>query len=136
MCENIDTVLFVQNLMKKYDVGFILITKQNKLLGIITDRDLVCDMAKDTDTIEKYANLNIVTIEETEAIENALKKMKENKIKRLVVTNKNKVTGVLSLSDILQTNTNNELLLETLREIYAINRNDNYFDIDIHDFPL
>ena len=135
-CDTDDNVLFVSNLMKEYDVGFILIMKNNKLHGVVTDRDLICDFAEGTTSIEHYANTNILTINEDESIENALKVMKENKVKRLVITNNKKVTGVLSLSDIYNSGIDSKSILEALKQIYAINRNEGYFDVDVHDFLL
>lgn len=136
ICDPDDNILFVSNLMNVWDVGFVLIMKNNKLYGVVTDRDLVCDMANQLSQIKSYATKNVITIDQNKDIVDALKLMKKHKIKRLVVTNKDKVTGVLSLSDLLMTNENKDLIFDTIKCIYEINRNDNHFDVDVHDFPL
>ena len=135
-CEPDDNILFVSNLMNIWDIGFIVIVDKNKLYGVVTDRDLVCDMANQLSTIKNYAHTNVVTIAEKKSIESALELMKKHKIKRLVITNHDKITGVLSLSDLLNSNVNEKLLLNTIKEIFAINRNQNNFNSHVHDFPL
>lgn len=135
-CDPDDNILFVSNLMNAWDVGFVLIMEKDKLYGVVTDRDLVCDMANQLSQIKSYATKDVITINEEKSIEDALQLMKKHKIKRLVVTNKENITGVLSLSDVLQTNQNNEMILDTIKTIYKINRNDNYFNANVHDFPL
>ena len=135
-CAPDDNILFVSNLMNVWDVGFILIMDKNKLYGVVTDRDLVCDMANQLSQIKSYATKKVITINQNESLEKALKLMKKHKIKRLVVTDQNKVVGVLSLSDFLNTDIDKDLLLDTIKTIYQINRNENKFDTDVDDFPL
>ncbi|MCI9110838.1 MAG: CBS domain-containing protein [Bacilli bacterium] len=135
-CNPDDNILFVSNLMNAWDIGFILIMEKDKLFGVVTDRDLVCDMANQLSQIKSYATKNVITIEEDKDIKDALKLMKKNKIKRLVVTKDKDITGVLSLSDIFQLDDYQNEILDTIKTIYEINRNDNYFNADVNDFPL
>lgn len=135
-CDPDDNILFVSNLMNAWDVGFILIMEKDKLYGVVTDRDLVCDMANQLSQIKSYAAKKVITIDEDKNIEEALKLMKKHKIKRLVITKNKNVSGVLSLSDILKIDEYNNEVLDTIKTIYEINRNDNYFNADVHDFPL
>ncbi len=135
-CTPDDSVLFVSNLMKVWDVGFILITDEDKLYGVVTDRDLVCDMATGLSKIKSYATENVITINENKEVEEAMRLMKKHKIKRLVVTKDQKLSGVLSLSDILQSKANKDLILETIETIYKINRNQNLYEAKVDDFPL
>jgi len=135
-CDPDDNILFVSNLMNAWDVGFILIMEKDRLYGVVTDRDLVCDMANQLSQIKSYASKNVITIDEDKDTKDALKLMKKHKIKRLVVSKDKKVTGILSLSDILNIDEDSEMILDTIKTIYEINRNDNYFNADVHDFPL
>lgn len=135
-CDPDDNILFVSNLMNAWDIGFVLIMENDDLYGVVTDRDLVCDMANQLSQIKSYASKKVITIDEDKEIEDALELMKKYKIKRLVITNKKEVTGVLSLSDILNTNVDPKLILDTIKTIYEINRNDNYFNANVNDFPL
>ena len=135
-CAPDDNILFVANLMNVWDVGFILVMDDTNLLGVVTDRDLVCDMANELSKISSYANTKVIKIDENSSLEDALKLMKKHKIKRLIVTNNDNVSGVLSLSDILTTKTNPHLILDTIKAIFEINRNENNEDTDVGDFPL
>ena len=135
-CAPDDNILFVANLMNVWDVGFILVMDDTNLLGVVTDRDLVCDMANELSKISSYANTKVIKIDENSSLEDALKLMKKHKIKRLIVTNNDNVSGVLSLSDILTTKTNPNLILDTIKAIFEINRNENNEDTDVGDFPL
>lgn len=135
-CDPDDNILFVSNLMNAWDVGFILIMEKDKLYGVVTDRDLVCDMANQLSQIKSYASKKVITIDEEKDVIDALKLMKKHKIKRLVITNNKDITGVLSISDILNTDEYEKEVLDTIKTIYEINRNENYFNADVHDFPL
>ena len=75
-----------------------------------------------------------------QAINNDLTKeaidlMKKHKIKRLLVKKNNKLVGVLSLSDLLNTVDNN-ILIETYKTIFSINRNTDKYLTDIDEFEL
>ena len=131
-----DNVLYVCNRMKENDVGFILIMDGNKLYGVITDRDIVCDLADGEMPIKEFANTNVVSVSMDEDASRALEIMKREKVKRLVVTSDENIVGVVSLSDIYNSDVSSNEILEVLKEIFAINRNDEDFDIDIGDFIL
>ena len=82
-CDPDDNILFVSNLMNAWDVGFILIMEKDKLYGVVTDRDLVCDMANQLSQIKSYASKKVITINEDKDVIDALKLMKKHKIKIL-----------------------------------------------------
>ena len=131
-----DNVLYVCNKMKENDIGFILIMNGNKLYGVITDRDIVCDLAEGNMPIREFANTNVVSVDMNKDVYKAIDIMKKKKVKRLVITYDRNVVGVLSLSDIYNSDIPSEIILEALKEIFAINRNDEDFDTDVHDFIL
>lgn len=136
VCEPDDNILFVSNLMNVWDVGFVLIMQNGKLYGVVTDRDLVCDMANQLSHVKSYASQKVITIDKNEDVLSALKLMKTHRIKRLVITDGENVVGVLSLSDIFETDISADVILDALKSIYKINRNINRFDTDVSDFPL
>ena len=59
-CSPDDNILFVSNLMNVWDVGFIIIMDNNKLYGVVTDRDIVCDLANELRAIKNYAHTNVI----------------------------------------------------------------------------
>lgn len=134
-----NTLSEIAELMKKYDIGFIPIVNKNKLVGVITDRDIVINAISNNcsfnDLIDKYVVKNIISIEQNKSIDDALNLMALKKVKRLIVTDNNKISGILTLSDILG-KYDNEILLDTFKQIFEINRNDDLFSTEIDEFYL
>ncbi len=109
--------------MQELNVGFLPIgdKEKDKLIGTVTDRDLVISaIADNKDFNTPITNVMHKGIEfcfETDDIEKAAKHMKDKQIRRLVVLNKDKrLAGVLSLGDIA-IHCQEELTGETLEEI-------------------
>ncbi len=122
--------------MKRYDVGMVIIKENNKIKGIITDRDIVTKILANKDNkIKEYLTTNLVSIDINSDINKAIDLMKKHKIKRLLVKKDNKLVGVLSLSDLLNTVDNN-ILIETYKTIFSINRNTDKYLTDIDEFEL
>ena len=123
-CESDCSIHQISQKMKEFDIGFMIITKKNKLEGIITDRDIVIEMIVNYDhKVNDYLHKIVQTIDQEETIENALQIMKNKKIKRLIVTSQTKIVGVISISDILNKTKETNKLLDTLKSIYSIEKN-------------
>lgn len=135
----------VSRMMKEYDIGFIPIEDNNDFIGVITDRDIVIRaIAKGTncdDTIDKYITNYIISISSDADIEEALELMSEEKIKRLLVEDKRKIVGILSLSDILSIQ-NDNYILEYISNIFSpfgkpLTENEiNIIEAEIDEFEL
>ena len=122
--------------MKRYDVGMVIINENNKIKGIITDRDIVTKILANKDNkIKEYLTTNLVSIDINSDINEAIDLMKKHKIKRLLVKKDNKLVGVLSLSDLLNI-VDNSILIETYKTIFSINRNTDKYLTDIDEFEL
>lgn len=123
-CEIDCSIHQISQKMKKYDIGFIIITDKNSIAGVITDRDIVIEMIANYDhKVKDYIQKNIQIIKEDSTIENALDIMKHKKIKRLIVTNQAKVVGVISIADILNKTDETNKLIDTIKTIYKIENN-------------
>lgn len=135
-----NTIPEIATIMKKYDIGFLPISDQQKIIGVITDRDIVINALSNNcnqnDIIDKYINKNIISIEQDEKIENAIKLMGEKKVRRLIITKNNKMSGILSLADIISANNDKDLIIDALQRIFEINRNDDLFKTEIDEFYL
>lgn len=126
----------VAKIMKEQDIGMVLIYEEKKIIGLLTDRDIVVKILANGDNkIKEYYSKNIITIDKNENVQNALYKMIKHKIKRLVVTDKNKVVGIISLSDLL-TIINDEQISSTYKGIWQINRNTDKYFTKIDEFEL
>ena len=116
-----DTIFNIASMMKQYDIGFIPIAKGNKIVGVITDRDLVIEaLANHTEhntLIENYITHQIVSVDIKADIDDVIKNMKHFQIKRILITDNQKVVGVIALSNLLYHYNDNPIHLETLKAI-------------------
>lgn len=96
----------VAKMMQKDDIGAIPVGKDDKLIGMITDRDIalrVVAAGRDPQktTAEEIMTKGIVYCRTTETVEDAIHLMDQKKIRRLPVIDDNKrLVGMLSLGDI------------------------------------
>ena len=101
-----DTVLHVAKLMTNYNIGCIPVVESgNKVLGVITDRDIVIAMAKYNRDPENTLAVNIMTsgvysVKPDADLSQALDLMKKQQIRRLPVIEGESLLGMLSLGDV------------------------------------
>ena len=131
VCHISDDIKKIADIMKKYDVGFLPIIDNNKIIGTVTDRDLIVN--EFNDVINKHNSL--ITVNYNQDVYEALDIMGKNKVKRLIVTKDNKAIGIVSLSDLVNYTTKDKFT-ETFKQIYEIDKNNHYFNTDIDDFYL
>ena len=135
-CNSNSNIYDIAKLMKEKNIGFIPIV-DNKLIGVITDRDIVINVIYNKDdTIKPYIKQNIISIDEQENIDTALNLMSKNKIKRLVVMKDDHLIGILSISDILNSKTSDNKLIKTFRTIYQLNDNQQNTNPEVDEFYL
>jgi len=94
-------------LMCDHDVGAIPIGENDRLVGMVTDRDIVCKgLAHDTFDARRATARDVMTAEihccrEDDDLAKAVRHMEELKVRRLPVINKSKrMIGILSLGDV------------------------------------
>jgi CBS domain-containing protein len=112
-------------LMCEHDIGAIPIGENDRLIGMVTDRDIVCKgLAQDKFDAGRATARDVMTAtihccREDEDLVKAVRHMEELKVRRLPVINKNKrMIGMLSLGDVGQ-RAPGELLLECVRSVSA-----------------
>ncbi len=97
-------------LMVKKDVGSLLLTEQNRLVGFISQRDILWALTKspkgDLTKIKavEISPKKIATIKPDAGIKEVIEKMKKLKFERLPVIHDNKLVGVITAKDILNFN--------------------------------
>ena len=94
-------------LMRDHDVGATPIGENDRLVGMVTDRDIVCKgLAQDNFDARRATARDVMTAEihccrEDEDLAKAVRHMEELKVRRLPVINKSKrMIGMLSLGDV------------------------------------
>ncbi len=90
----------------KKNLGITLVIDKSKVVGIFTDGDLRRCINKKIDIhstkIKNVMTKNFVTIADTCLAVDAAKKMEKNKIFTLIVMNKKKFVGVISMHDLIE----------------------------------
>lgn len=126
-----NTLEMVSKLMKDNDIGFLPITDHDKIVGVVTDRDIVIrGLALDTHDLHLIMSTNLTTIDINKTITEALNIFYKYKVKRLLVTENNNIVGVLSLSDILKTDREKDDVLKVIKHIFSENASDDNVEID------
>ena len=135
-CKSDSSIYEVAKLMKENNIGFIPIV-DDEIMGVITDRDIVvkCVFNKD-ECIKSYITSNVISIDEDEDVISALDLMGKKKVKRLIVTKEDKLVGILSISDILNSEIDNDKLIDTLKTIYELKDNKINDNAEIDEFYL
>jgi CBS domain-containing protein len=112
-------------LMRDHDVGSIPIGEDDRLVGMVTDRDIVCKgLAQDDFDPGRATARDVMTAEihccrEDDDLAKAVRHMEELKIRRLPVINKSKrMVGILSLGDVSHSATV-EVLTECVKSVAA-----------------
>ncbi|MBS3087993.1 CBS domain-containing protein [Candidatus Pacearchaeota archaeon] len=94
--------------MVKKRVGSLLITENDSLKGILTEKDIVWAMVKKSyDNLEKVKvkdlmKRKVTTIKPGADITDAMNKFKRKKVRRLPVVEKKKLIGYITINDILR----------------------------------
>jgi CBS domain-containing protein len=107
--------------MNKFDVGSVIVTNNNRSVGIITSKNILVRIVEprlDAGVVHAKDIMSspLITIEASAPVEEAAKLMAQRHIKKLAVMEGDKVVGVVSSSDIVRANpTQLSILQELLR---------------------
>ncbi len=113
----------VASMMRDYGVGVMPVCEGKKLVGMITDRDMVITcLAKGNDAkkckAKDFMTKNPRSISPDTDLEEAARIMADEQVRRLPVTEAGNLVGILSLGDISRAlMTNDKLIADTLRKI-------------------
>ncbi len=116
-----DTVAEAARRMKEFDIGSIPVVQGEKVIGMVTDRDIVVRGTAEGIDSEKARVFDVMTkdviyVNDDQSIEEAANLMKKNQVRRLIVLNKDKkLSGIFSMGDIIQGE--EELGKEITREV-------------------
>ena len=102
-----DIVMDIAKTMKKYDIGSIPVVENGKLVGLITSEDLIKRIIlqkKDPEktTAKEVMTKNLVTISPDDDLEDAVRIMIDNGIKRLPVVDDDKLVGIITDGDVMR----------------------------------
>ena len=92
--------------MKDLDIGSIPIGENDRLIGMVTDRDITCRAVANGKDCSKLTARDVMTkgivfCRDSEDLDDALRIMEQKKIRRLpVIDDKKRMVGMLSLGDV------------------------------------
>lgn len=95
------TVQVVLDLMSKYRISGVPVTKGDQLVGIVTNRDLRFETDMDKKISEVMTKENLVTVSEGISLEDSKKLLHKHRIEKLlVVDDKGRLKGMITIKDI------------------------------------
>ena len=115
----------VARMMRDEDVGSIPIVENDKLVGIVTDRDLCVKVIADQRPLDSAVSGFMTPRPETASpdttIHMAAQIMQTHQIRRLPITDGDRLVGMVSLGDLAVDTQSDDLKVETLEEVSTPN---------------
>ncbi|ANE47456.1 hypothetical protein SY83_15540 [Paenibacillus swuensis] len=90
--------------MKEHDTGFIPVVEGRKLIGVVTDRDLVvrgyAEKHSGSTSVTEVMTKDIQTVTPDTTVDEAAKLMAKDQIRRLPVVENGELVGVVAIGDL------------------------------------
>jgi CBS domain-containing protein len=104
-CAPSATVKDAAGLMARDDIGPVPVVEDGRLAGIVTDRDIVIRVVAEgrdpnTTTVGEIATKDIVTVSPDDDLEDALRLLAENQVRRLPAVEGDRLVGIVAQADI------------------------------------
>lgn len=121
--EQTATIADAAKLMKQHDVGFLPVTDRGRLCGVVTDRDLVLrGYAAELDAnqpISKVFTKEVISCSQDTSADEAAKVMANHRIRRLLITDNERLIGIVTLADLARRDEADQAAGRALSEITA-----------------
>ncbi|KRE51844.1 CBS domain-containing protein [Paenibacillus sp. Soil724D2] len=99
-----DNIYEIALKMKNHDIGFVAVVEGKKLIGVVTDRDLVvrgyAEKHSGSTAVENVITKDIETISPDTTVEEAAKMMAKDQIRRLPVVENGELVGIVAIGDL------------------------------------
>jgi CBS domain-containing protein len=92
--------------MRDQQIGDVVVTHGPTMSGMVTDRDIVVraiaeNLPTHTTTLERIASRELIMVEQSATVEDAVSAMRDRGVRRLLVCDADRqLVGIISLSDI------------------------------------
>jgi len=98
------TVADVEKLMKQHDIGGVPVVEDEKVIGIVSRRDIRAILSRKGDeSVRAFMTEKPITADEDISADDALERMYTHKVERLPVTNgESRLLGIITMRDILE----------------------------------
>jgi CBS domain-containing protein len=110
-------------MMHKFAVGVLPVTKSGSLVGILTDRDIVVrgvasGRVSGQTRVSEFMTLGVITCHAGDSIEQAIESMSAQRVRRLVALNlEQEIAGILSVDDLAHGLVGEHKLAELMRAL-------------------
>ena len=99
------SVVEAARLMREGDIGSLPITDDDKLVGMITDRDITMRVVAEavdpnTTSVEDVYSRDLISVEPDNDLDEALRLMARHQVRRLPVVENGKLVGIVAQADI------------------------------------
>jgi CBS domain-containing protein len=106
-CEPGATVVDVAKVMASEDVGQVPVAEGGKLVGVVTDRDLVVRVLAEirdpqSTTVGEIASRDVVTVSPETNLDEALGLLARHQVRRLPVVEGDRLVGIVAQADVAQ----------------------------------
>ena len=104
-----DTIREVARIMAREDTGVVPVVDGKKVIGMITDRDIVVRLvAEGKDPANAHVNeamtKTVRAVKEDDTVNDALNVMSSSQVRRVpVVNDRNEIVGIVSMKDVAET---------------------------------
>jgi CBS domain-containing protein len=101
-----DSIVDAAKLMRGEDSGIAPIVDGDRLVGVITDRDIAVRVVAEgrdpgTTRVEEVASTNVITIDPQQGLDEALRLMAQHQVRRLpVVEEDGRLVGIVAQADV------------------------------------
>lgn len=119
-CKPDDSIQEIAKVMKEHDIGSLPIVDNNKVVGIVTDRDIVLEAVAENKTDVTAKDImtdNPITGNPDMDIEDASITMAEYQIRRLPIVDNEELVGFVAIGDLAVKDETDEEAGEALSEI-------------------
>jgi CBS domain-containing protein len=104
-CEPNATVVDAAKVMALEDVGSVPIVEGSRLVGLVTDRDIIVRTVAEgrdvsTTTVKDVASKDLVTVAPDEDLDRALQLMAQHQVRRIPVVEGDRVVGIVAQADV------------------------------------
>jgi CBS domain-containing protein len=104
-CEPSTTVVDAAKVMAHEDVGPVPVVQDGRLVGIVTDRDIVVRVVAEgrdprSTTLEEIASQDVVTVSPDDNLDRALQLLAQNQVRRLPVVEGDRLVGIVAQADV------------------------------------
>ena len=118
-----DSIREAARIMAREDTGVVPVVDGKKVIGMITDRDIVVRLvAEGRDPANAHVNeamtKNVRAVRETDSVNDALNVMSSAQVRRVpVVNDRNEIVGIVSMKDVAGTGNQDDKVGKTVENI-------------------